>query len=47
MLKHIWLVAAAIHDVTVTQVVEDGLRKRGTIVSPATGNIRLVPLVGK
>lgn len=35
------------HDIAVTQLVEDGLVKRGTIVSPTMGNIRLVPLVGK
>ena len=35
------------HDVSVTQLVEDGLVRRGTIVSPAMGNIRLVPLLGK
>ena len=35
------------HNVTVTQLVEDGLVRRGTIVSPAMGNIRLVPLLGK
>lgn len=35
------------HDVSVTQLVEDGLVRRGTIVSPAMGNIRLIPLLGK
>lgn len=35
------------HDVSVTQLVEDGLVRRGTIVTPALGNIRLVPLLGK
>lgn len=35
------------HDISVTQLVEDGLVKRGTIASPALGNIRLVPLVSK
>lgn len=33
------------HDESVTDVVEAGLRKRGTIVAPEMGNVRLVPLV--
>lgn len=32
-------------DLSVTQLVEDGLIKRGTIVSPAAGNVRLIPLL--
>lgn len=35
------------HDVLVTQLVEDGLVRRGTIVSPVMGNIRLVPSLDK
>ena len=35
------------HDVSITQLVEDGLVRRRTIVSPAMGNIRLIPLLGK
>ncbi len=35
------------HEISVTQLVEEGLVKRGTIVSPSLGNIRLVPLISK
>lgn len=35
------------HDLTVTQLVEDGIVKRGTITKPAMGNIRLVPVVSQ
>lgn len=35
------------HDLPVAQLVEDGLVKRGTIVSPAMGNVRLIPLLGQ
>lgn len=32
------------HDVSVTDVVEQGLKQRGTIVAPQAGKIRLVPV---
>lgn len=35
------------HEVSVTKVVEDGIRRRGMLVMPALGSIRLVPAVSK
>jgi len=35
------------HEIPVTQIVEDAFRKRGSLVSPTMGNIRLVPLVNQ
>lgn len=35
------------HAIPVTQLVEDALRKRGTIASPPTGNIRLIQSTAK
>ena len=35
------------HEISVTQLVEEGLVRCGTIASPSIGNIRLVPLVAK
>lgn len=33
------------HDVSITQLVEDAMKMRGTLVSPPLGNVRLVPLI--
>lgn len=35
------------HEITVTDLVEEGIVKRGTIFSPPPGSIRLVPVHGK
>lgn len=36
---------AKTHDISVTDLVERGIFSRGTIVAPAIGNIRLVPVI--